>query len=163
MRISLALGVLLFVGSLAAARLPETMVAALLSADIARSTAYQFARDAAVAGAFSVLLLSARSIDLPAIGSTVNKIFADFSYSVYLFHVPILVFIAALAKDFLGLDFSRQPGLGTFTYFAGCLMAIYGVSYALSRVTEARTAILRRSVHSAVRKIAPTRRPVTLD
>ena len=140
------IGLPLFLVVLVLARVSHAYVAN------ASTIEYKFTRDIALSLAFCLFLASAKRGNLFPFFAKPNKWLADFSYSVYLFHFPILVFIAALTNDLLGVGFSRQPNGQTFAYFAACLFTLYSAAYALSRLTEAKTPILRAYLNRTFNK-----------
>ena len=74
--------------------------------------------------------------------SHLHKKLADFSYTTYLIHLPIIVFISASAfikgGELLGKD--RTDIL----LFAGLLICVVGCAYVFSLFTEQKTNILRK-------------------
>lgn len=70
------------------------------------------------------------------------KTLAGFSYTLYLVHLPPLVFGAAAISAAGGGRW--QPGLGHLAFGTAIALAILGYAFALSRVTEARTDAIRR-------------------
>ena len=58
-----------------------------------------------------------------------NKRLADFSYTLYLMHFPVLVFVMALLNTGFGVSFRAQPGVNSFLYFCGLLFVVYVVSF----------------------------------
>jgi peptidoglycan/LPS O-acetylase OafA/YrhL len=77
-----------------------------------------------------------------------HKTMADFSYSLYAIHLPVLVFIWGLCDMFI------RPGwrgeLATPAHYAvaiGATLTVLAVAWLLSRATEARTDVVRRWAH----------------
>lgn len=76
-----------------------------------------------------------------------NKVMADFSYSLYLIHFPLIFFSLALLGRVTGLAgfrraFSPTDKVGVATYIAMILFCL-AAAWCFSRVTERRTAALR--------------------
>jgi peptidoglycan/LPS O-acetylase OafA/YrhL len=71
---------------------------------------------------------------------------ASFSYTLYLVHNPILVFLAVLAGD----DSNWQPDPHHLAVALGLLTLILAYSYLIWLATEARTDTLRRWVERAL-------------
>lgn len=138
-KLPLAVGLPVFLLLFSVTRLPQ----------IAQKLPSDFLKDAIVAVGFLSCLLSARQARrLPSIGSAINARLADFSYSVYLFHFPLMIFLSGLAARFLPI-----PGL-TGTRGAACFLVLLGllylVTYGLSRVTEAKAPRIRAALRRFV-------------
>jgi peptidoglycan/LPS O-acetylase OafA/YrhL len=117
-----------------------------------------FIRDGALAAACLILFTAlAQCGDKPARPHLLTTRLAGFSYTLYLVHVPFLVFTAAALNDLFGIRFHRQPAPGSFAYFGLMIALLYGYAYVFSKLTEAHTDRLRhwlgraRGVHAAAR------------
>jgi len=81
--------------------------------------------------------------------------FADFSFSIYSIHMPLLILGRALADSFLGPAWAQQ--LATPAHWIA-LFSVMGVvlliSYAFSRVTEAHTGAARRFLSASLPQFA---------
>lgn len=79
----------------------------------------------------------------PLAFARIHERLSGFSYSLYLFHFPLLIFsLSVLAK--LGL-WRKADGLGgSFTLFGVLLLLCLGICYGLSRLTEAKTPEIRK-------------------
>lgn len=78
-----------------------------------------------------------------------HKFLADFSYSVYALHVPVLIFIWAATARFIGPGWRGE--LATLPHYLTAIgsVAFVGVlAFGLSRVTEMRTDPVRRFFHN---------------
>ncbi len=72
-------------------------------------------------------------------GARLHEKLAGFSYTLYLAHVPLLIFTVAFMHDTFGIPFYQQPAIGGFVYGAFLFMLVYLYSYLFSRMTEAHT------------------------
>ena len=70
---------------------------------------------------------------------------ASFSYTLYVFHVPVVFWLAGLVAAFWGAGWRLEPA-GALHYGLAITMvcAILGVGYGLSLLTEAHTERVRR-------------------
>ncbi len=83
---------------------------------------------------------------------------ADFSYTLYATHMPMLAWIWALTALLLGPDWRQSLATPLhYAWAAGSVVALIALSYAISRVTEAHTADLRRWL----RRVTPGGAPAT--
>jgi peptidoglycan/LPS O-acetylase OafA/YrhL len=73
--------------------------------------------------------------------------FADFSYSVYLIHFPVLVF--SLSLVYWAYEFGiRMPfGVLGFAWYLGIFAFMIFISWLVSLFTERKTAVLREWLH----------------
>jgi peptidoglycan/LPS O-acetylase OafA/YrhL len=77
-----------------------------------------------------------------------HKTMADFSYSVYALHLPILIFAWAATQALIHPGWHAE--LATPAHYAmaiGMTLLVMILAYPLSRLTEARTDVVRRRVH----------------
>lgn len=77
-------------------------------------------------------------------GGNVDAPLAAFSYTLYLVHVPFLLFSVALLHEVFGIPFARQPGMVGMLYFLAMLCVIYAYAYLFSCFTEKHTDRFRR-------------------
>jgi peptidoglycan/LPS O-acetylase OafA/YrhL len=61
---------------------------------------------------------------------------ADFSYTVYLMHVPLLVLITAILSSNFGVQFVVAPTPWLFLILAVIVLVIYVALYLFSLITE---------------------------
>ena len=103
--------------------------------------------DLLAASAFVNLLLAFR--DAPNEGFQIlksdwHRILADFSFSLYAVHMPLLIFMRAAADQFFGADWVLQLAEFENYILAMSVMSLVILSaFLVSRSTEARTAQLR--------------------
>jgi peptidoglycan/LPS O-acetylase OafA/YrhL len=136
------LALILFVAVLVAARIMHDKVSALVWG--------QSVRDYSVAASFAYLLYSmrpARSALLARLAGF-NRFMADFSFSLYLIHFPLLIFISSVAFAsgyFPGVATGYRPTdpEGLLLYIL-ILVAVYLAAWGFSLLTERQTARIRR-------------------
>jgi len=107
-----------------------------------------FRRDAIVAAGCFVLFAALRHSTRGEIrGARFHRAMAGFSYTVYLVHVPFLVFGTALLDTLFGIPFYRQPSARGMLHFGVLLLVIYAYCFVFSLLTERHTGRLRRWLH----------------
>lgn len=143
-KIPLWFSVPLFLASLGLSRifhLVQAKLPAFLPAD--------FLQDLMVGLGFCLFLLSARQTGgLSLAGKKMNAFLADFSYSVYLFHFPLLIFFGALADRISPQTLPGQTGWRGGLCFCLGVALLYLTAFCLSRLTEANTARVRSVLRS---------------
>ncbi|MBQ0823074.1 acyltransferase [Microvirga terrae] len=77
----------------------------------------------------------------PIAGSV--RVGADFSYSLYLIHVPVTVFLGGLLEWYGWPPVLVAPGAAPYGAFAGLLAGALITAFSFSLVTERRTGIIR--------------------
>lgn len=81
---------------------------------------------------------------------------ADFSFSLYAIHMPIVIFARAGVGHFVGRDWAMQLASGANYAVALAVTAIAIASaYGFSRVTEARTGAARRALRGRLDRFLP--------
>ena len=86
----------------------------------------------------------------------IHKTLADFSFSLYSIHVPMLIFARAAVGHILGRDWALQ--LATPQHYASAtaiMAATIASAYVFSRFTEAKTSAARRALRRIFDRIAP--------
>jgi peptidoglycan/LPS O-acetylase OafA/YrhL len=78
---------------------------------------------------------------------------ADFSYSLYLTHFPLLVFLVSCLYQVKGYGFRSQPSLFNLMYFFSVLMATYVLAYVVYLIAERRTRQIKQMLVSALLKL----------
>ncbi len=96
---------------------------------------------------FFLLLISLSAIPWNLPCYRFSKHFADFSYSVYLVHFPVLVFTLSLAYQFIGSGIRMPFHLGAFLWYLSVFMLSILVSWIISLFTEKKTPILRAFIY----------------
>jgi peptidoglycan/LPS O-acetylase OafA/YrhL len=108
----------------------------------------EFVRDLGLGLTFIVALAGISRLQREIPLARMHRHLADFSYTTYLVHFPILMFLTAFAFQFLGIPLRVQPN-GRGLLYLGCMAAgIYACSFLISTVTEAHTrSVRRRAAH----------------
>ena len=75
---------------------------------------------------------------------------ADFSYSVYLIHFPVLMCLLAVGFEFFGFGIRMTFGFAVFVWYGGVFGSAIIVAWIVSLFTERKTAILRRILYSCL-------------
>jgi peptidoglycan/LPS O-acetylase OafA/YrhL len=97
----------------------------------------RFVPNLLLAAGFSLLIISLRNRSYPVFHRLAfHKFMADFSYTIYLMHVPLLVFITAIISSDFGVSFFVQPTPLVFLIMAAILLLVYVVLYLFSQMTE---------------------------
>ncbi|MEF3365840.1 acyltransferase [Methylocystis sp. 9N] len=87
-----------------------------------------------------------------------HKTLADFSFSLYSIHMPILIFARAAAGEVFGRDWASELATPKHYAVAFSVMGVAIVSgYLFSRVTEAKTGAARRKLRALLDRIVPLR------
>ncbi len=110
-----------------------------------------FRRDAIVAASCFLLFTALNRRSTDGAERKFHHHMAQFSYTLYLVHVPFLVFAAALLNTLFGLPLYQQPSTAGALYFGCLLVAAYAYSYGFSRLTERHTSRLRRRLLGVAR------------
>jgi peptidoglycan/LPS O-acetylase OafA/YrhL len=118
------------------------LLAALINSNFGFGKIYL--RDLCVGAACSLLIGAVKNGSRfpPAFARTHERL-SGFSYSLYLFHFPLLIFCLSVLNE-CGL-WNRSSGMGErFALFGALLLICVGISYGLSRLTEAKTPEVRK-------------------
>ena len=106
----------------------------------------EFIRDFSFGLAFSIYLLShynsSATIPFPAL----HRWLANFSYTIYLFHFPMFVFLLAVSHDYLNIKFMQQPNLYNSIFLLIIIFIIYLYGYVISLATERHTSTIRKFI-----------------
>ncbi len=87
---------------------------------------------------------------------------ANFSFSLYAVHMPLVIFARAAVGHFLGRDWATR--LATTENYAAAvavILATTAAAYGFSRLTEARTGAARRALSRMFDGIAPAPTPLS--
>ena len=124
------------------------------------SLAIEFARDLGVAVAFVFAIASVNHLKRAIPLARMHLCLANFSYTLYLVHFPMLMFVVATGYQVFGVNFQVQPSSFSFVHFALVTIGIFASSFLLSRVTEANTAYVK---HWVTRVLAGPSRQVPTE
>lgn len=72
-------------------------------------------------------------------GGALHRHLADFSFTLYLVHFPLMLLIAAMAHDRLGITYRRQPDAAGLAWMATLVALLYAAAWLLARLTERHT------------------------
>jgi len=115
-------------------------------------------KDYVVAVAFAWLLISMRSVRfrlLERLGS-LNRFLANFSYSLYLIHFPLMLFILAglhATGRFTDIAVGYRPtDVEGVTIYVTMIILVYAISWGFSVLTERNTERLRDFVNRRIRQ-----------
>ncbi|TXT25669.1 MAG: acyltransferase family protein [Gallionellaceae bacterium] len=135
-RLSPLAGCVLFVSLLAGSRLFHILLDGYVDR-LPGAMFIRFAPNLLLAAGFSLLVISLRSAGCATVRSlTFHKQMADFSYTVYLMHVPLLVLIAAILSSNHGVPLSVAPTFEVLLFLAALLLSVYLALYLFSLLTE---------------------------
>lgn len=113
-------------------------------ANLPGSMYIRFVPNLLLAAGFSLLIISLRNRNyLDFRHLAFHTLMADFSYTIYLMHVPLLVFITAILSSHYGVPFFVQPTMHVFLILGGILLVIYVALYLFSQITEKFTPKVR--------------------
>lgn len=112
-----------------------------------------FGLDALIGATFAFLLWARRIRSLTTLSA--HERLAGFSFSLYVTHYPLAMFLAAMLNQTAGLHFSQGITAGTVAAFVGALAICVLAAWMFSRVTEENTGwfreLLRRLSRRAVK------------
>lgn len=140
---------LLLAGALLASRLGHNVN----NVDAPESMATAFGRDLLVALPFAALLVSLHGakVKRPGMGG-LHATLANFSYTTYLCHFPIFLFITSAMHDVAGLKFHVQPDALGIIYVVALSLLTYGVCWGIAWATERHTPDIRQRLDGWFRR-----------
>ena len=111
-----------------------------------------FIRDFSFGIAFAILLLSIYKQRFKLPYANTHKFLADFSYSIYLFHFPVFIFLTAISNDLLSINSGdKQPTLKNLLFLSITCLIVYIYGYLMSRITEKYSYSLRNKIMSKIK------------
>ncbi|WP_442756200.1 acyltransferase family protein [Methylocystis sp. JAN1] len=117
------------------------------------------AADVTAALLFANLLIAFRDAPqegFPPLRWRLHAPLADFSFSLYAIHMPIVIFARAGVGHFAGRDWAMQPATGeNYAAALAVAMAALASAYGFSRVTEAKTGAARRALRGLLDRFIP--------
>ncbi len=134
-----ALGILIFLAAMTWSRLSHNVE----NVEHPESIFIALGRDVVVAVGFSILACSIAAGSSKPKFLRLHKAMANFSYSTYLVHFPMMVFVVALLKQEFGTAFVRQPSAAALWYWAGLTAILYSYAYLFAALTERYTDRMR--------------------
>lgn len=75
--------------------------------------------------------------------SGLHERLASFSFSLYILHNSVLVFVMAMLQTYLSMPRQLQPVPSVFGFYVAMLLSIYALAYLFAAVTEKNTGRLR--------------------
>jgi peptidoglycan/LPS O-acetylase OafA/YrhL len=109
----------------------------------------QYFADLLVAMSFGIFLLSMKGIHNSFLCKTekINSLLAGFSYSLYLIHFPLMLFILSVwvsVFDISNFMSGYQPNSFSMMIYVSTMIIVLILSYGFARVTEYKTVNVRR-------------------
>jgi peptidoglycan/LPS O-acetylase OafA/YrhL len=109
----------------------------------------QIIRDFTLAISFSLSINTLQNQDKFFLSSfKFQKNMADFSYTIYLLHVPLMVFIVAILGGYYGVNFLGEPNPKGIVISIFILIFTYCALYGFSLVTERHTSNVKYWIYS---------------
>ena len=105
---------------------------------------WRFFIDLATALAYAVLLLAFYRPGVRMRLHAAHRVLADFSYSLYLVHFTLVIFVAAALGEWANLPILSQPDASNAVRYVVVLGGVVAAAWAFSRATEAHTSAVRR-------------------
>lgn len=96
-----------------------------------------------VGAGFALLLNSLQALDLMFPFQNISRTLADFSYSVYLVHFPVILFLVSCLYASMDKGIGLVFGATSLALFASVCVVVILVAWAVSLFTEAQTPRLR--------------------
>jgi peptidoglycan/LPS O-acetylase OafA/YrhL len=96
---------------------------------------------------FALLLASFAGRSFPFPLRQISRYLAGFSYSVYLVHFPVLLFIVSACFSLAGFGIKMPIGPKSLMLYAALMGVAIFTSWLVSLVTERKTASLRKATH----------------
>lgn len=126
----------------------------LYSSELLELQLGRFIRDYSVATSFAYMMFSMRSTKFKILILTAkfNKFMASFSFSLYLIHFPVMVFVLSVLYtqyEFSGIKTGYSPVDGEGLLIYGVVLVVtYLIAFLFSRVTEEKTWKVRQYLKS---------------
>jgi peptidoglycan/LPS O-acetylase OafA/YrhL len=103
-------------------------------------------RDLTLGFGYAVALVSMNRLKSKIPFAVVHQRLAEFSYSTYLCHFPMLVFLVAFGYQVGGLEFAVQPTAYGQLYLLLIVATVYSYCFAFSLLTERYTPKVRKTL-----------------
>ena len=111
-----------------------------------KETGFEFIsvlKDLGLGITYCMLLLSLNKKEFNWKPSKIHQHLAEFSYSLYLTHFPIMVLIVAFNYQVFNVNLKLQPTFLSATYVFSTIFIIYIYSFIFSRATDSNTAAVK--------------------
>lgn len=118
----------------------------------------EFLRDFILGIAYTVGLVGAGGMKINIPLSRTHERLAAFSYTTYLCHFPMMLFLVAFAYQVPGLQFRLQPGLGGLFYYVLLIAVVCAYCLVFSLLTERHTGYVRQKLQEYFSPLAAVAR-----
>jgi peptidoglycan/LPS O-acetylase OafA/YrhL len=108
-----------------------------------------------VGAAYTLVLWSVSRSDVSIPFAGFHKWAAGFSYTMYLVHFPIFLFLGAAANQFLGWPILSSPSWVVCGRVLAIICALYGIGYLFYLATETHTDRVRGILKKGALKLMP--------
>jgi peptidoglycan/LPS O-acetylase OafA/YrhL len=115
--------------------------------------------DVSLGLSLAISLASIRLSTAASMFSRINAGFASFSYSLYVMHFPLMVFVVATLVRVGAITARLAPTPTAFALFVACCCLIYGTAWVFSLGTERQTRRVRSLLSGILRFPDPAREP----
>jgi peptidoglycan/LPS O-acetylase OafA/YrhL len=105
-----------------------------------------FSSDLGVGAVYSLIMIVISRVRFPFPMIAFNRWASGFSYSIYLFHFPVLILLVAMANHFLGVKLLMPLTFGSFGWVMLLIALVYVAGFALAQTTEKYTGALKRKL-----------------
>lgn len=122
---------------------------------VTRTSGHAYLNDLSIGVAFALLcasLATLRTERLPF--ERLQQFCADWSYSLYLTHFPLTVFVMALLTQSGLITLAAQPSVASFALFAGLCVLSVAVAMLFWLLFESRTVLVRRLILSLTMRLS---------
>jgi peptidoglycan/LPS O-acetylase OafA/YrhL len=106
----------------------------------------EFIRDGAVAITYVAALVSVNRMKLEIPFRQLHDRLAQFSYTAYLCHVPLITLMLAASGQMFGLGFKQQPSPSSVVFLVVVSASVFALCWLISRWTERHTPSIRRQL-----------------
>ena len=113
------------------------VISKLCQKNIDSSNIYvELLRDLFLAGVFCVSLLCLKTSNFTLAWKSTHNWLADFSFSLYVIHFPLMVFLVAILHDVHGVIFYVEPNAWSFVEMLFLVVMVYMVAWGFAKATE---------------------------
>lgn len=78
---------------------------------------FEYKRDLILAFSFCLFFISLKNLNILLVFSKQSKFLSGFSYSMYLIHFPVMIFISSFLYQIFGLQVRMEPNFWGYSYF----------------------------------------------
>lgn len=134
------LAIIIFLIALGISRLSHNTENTLIQ----ESVMLEFIRDFALGVAFSICLISMRMIKDEFVFYDLHRRLAELSYTAYLTHFPLMIFVCAFLAQAYGIPVRQQPDFIGLSYFFSLSFILIAYSFIFWYLTERNTKKIRK-------------------